>query len=158
MLVYACISRQTSLFRLTLTPRLSIRYPAKRLKYINYQYDLAIIADIVINATVLLHHLENVANDSGHYDNTTKTEFIGFNQQSSMQTVSGKAIKSVESFTFIGTEVNSSVKDVKIRMFKDWTASNKMDMIWKSNLPHLKVLLSSCRGDVSGWCHCLDIN
>lgn len=74
----------------TLSLRLSSRYPAKMLTDIDNTDDPAITVDTITNATVLLHHLKNTANDVGLYVNTSKTEFIGFNQQGSIQTVSGE--------------------------------------------------------------------
>lgn len=93
----------------TLSSRLSSRYPAKKFD-IDYANDLAITADVITNATLLLHHLENAASDVGFYVNASKTEFIGFNKQVSIQTVSGESIKSVESFTYLGRKINSTEK------------------------------------------------
>ena len=63
-----------------------------------------------------------------------KTNFISFNQQGSIQTVSGGSTESVESFTYLGSEINSTEKDKKIRIAKAWTALNKMNTVWKSAL------------------------
>jgi len=38
--------------------------------------DLALTSYIVANASSLLHHLENVAKDIGHYINALKSEHI----------------------------------------------------------------------------------
>lgn len=68
---------------------------------INYLDDLAITADAISNATALLHHLENVANDF------SETEFISFNPQGSIENVSGETIKFFESFTYCEAEIKS---------------------------------------------------
>lgn len=88
---------RTSLYKLhhlvfTLSPRLSSQYPAKKLINIDYANDLAITADTITNATVLQHNLQNADNDVVLYVNSTKTEFIGFNQQNIIQTISGESI------------------------------------------------------------------
>ena len=63
-----------------------------------------------------------------------KTNFISSNQQGSIQTVSGESIESVESFTYLGSKINSTEKDKKIRIAKARTALNRMDTVWKSAL------------------------
>lgn len=47
----------------------------------------------------------------------------------------GESIKSVESFTYLGSKINSTEKDMKIHIAKAWAVLNKMDEIWKSALP-----------------------
>ena len=95
---------------------------------------VSITADAITNVTVLLHNLENAANDVGLYINVSKTKSISFNQQGSIQTVSEESIKSLESFTYLGSEINSTEKDMKLRIAYAWTALNKTDAIWKSAL------------------------
>ena len=118
----------------TLSPRLSSRYAPEKLTDVDYADDLAITADTITNATVLLHNLENATNEVGLYVNASKAKFISFNQQGSIQTVSGESTELVESFIYLGSEINSTKKDMKIRIAKAWTALNKMDTIWKSAL------------------------
>ena len=119
----------------TLTKRLSSRHPAVKLTDVDYADDLAVTADTISNATTLLHQLEDAAKDVGLYVNSSKTEHISFNQQGTIQTTSGETIKSVESFTYLGSEISSTQNDMKIRIAKAWAALNKMDIIWKSELP-----------------------
>lgn len=56
----------------TLSPRLSSRYPPEQLTDVDYADDLAITADTITNATVLLHNLGNAANEVGLYVNASK--------------------------------------------------------------------------------------
>ena len=119
----------------TLTKRLSSRHPAVKLTDVDYADDLAVTADTISNATTLLHQLEDAAKDVGLYVNSSKTEHISFNQQGTIQTTSGETIKSVESFTYLGSEISSTQNDMKIRIAKAWAALNKMDIVWKSDLP-----------------------
>lgn len=51
-------------FGFTLSPRLSSRYLAKQMTYIDYTDGQVITADTI---TFLLHHIKNAANDVGHY-------------------------------------------------------------------------------------------
>lgn len=48
----------------TLSQKQWTPYAEKRLTDINYLDDLAITSDTISNATALLHHLENIANDA----------------------------------------------------------------------------------------------
>lgn len=50
---------------LTLSPRHANQYPAKELTDIDNADYLAMTANAIINATVLLHHLENCSKDAG---------------------------------------------------------------------------------------------
>ena len=118
----------------TLSLRLSSWYPPEKLTDVDYADDLAVTADTITNATVLLHNLENAANEVELYVNASKAKFIGFNQQGSIQTVPGESIELVESFIYLGSEINSTKKDMEILIAKAWTALNKMDTIWKSAL------------------------
>lgn len=56
----------------TLSPRLSSRYPPEQLPDVDHADDLAITADTITNATVLLHNLGNEANEVGLYVNASK--------------------------------------------------------------------------------------
>lgn len=68
------------------------KYPSRQLTNIEYADDRAITEDTITNETVLLHHLRNAANDVELYTNVSKSEFIGLNQQGSVQTVSSESI------------------------------------------------------------------
>lgn len=65
----------------TLSLRLSSWYPPEKLTDVDYADDLAITADTITNATVLLHNLENAANEVELYVNASKAKFISFSQQ-----------------------------------------------------------------------------
>lgn len=96
--------------------------------------DLPMTTEIITNSIGLLHYLENTSKDVGLHVDVSKSEFIDFNQQFSIQTVSGKSIKAVESFTYLGSEINPT-ENVKNHIDKPWTALNKIDVISKSDLP-----------------------
>ena len=52
-----------------------------------------------------------------------------------MAYIHGKLVKVVDNFTYLGSEIASTQKDVNCRIGKAWTALNKLDLIWKSSLP-----------------------
>ena len=82
----------------TLAKRKSKRYPAMKITNANYADDLAVLADILKDATFLLHSIERTAKEIGLYLNADKTEFICFNQDASegMKSFNGEKIKQVK--------------------------------------------------------------
>jgi len=50
-------------------------------------------------------------------------------------TANGKTLKLVTDFKYLGSWVDNSAKDIKVRKAQAWTAILKLDNIWKSNLP-----------------------
>ena len=119
----------------TLTKSTSPRYPATKITDADYADDLALFSDNIAQATALLHSLENAAADVGLYVNAGKTEFISFNQEGTINTLMGKALESVISFVYLGSNIASTEKDVTIRIAKAWGALDGLNVIWKSSLP-----------------------
>lgn len=93
--------------------------------------DLAIYTDTIASATVLQHHIQNVANDVGLHVNVRKTRF----QPGKHNTNSLRLIYKISRISYIARiEINSSEKDVKMCIAKAWAAFNKMHIICKSDL------------------------
>ena len=57
-----------------------------------------------------------------------------FNQTGDISTLGGSSLKLVDKFTFLGSSVSSSEKDIDMRLSKAWTAIDKLSAIWKSDL------------------------
>ena len=119
---------------LTLTKSRSRRYPAITITDADYADDLALMANTISDAQSLLHSLEVAAGDVGLYVNAKKTEFISFNQDGSIHTLSGANVKSVPSFIYLGSNVASTEADVKMRIGKAWGAMVGLNDLWKSAL------------------------
>lgn len=119
---------------LTLTKRTSRRNAAKTIVDVDYADDLAIMSDSIDNATDLLHSVEKTAREIGLYINATKTEFMSYNQEGQIKSLDGNEIKEVDNFVYLGSNVQSTEKDIQIRKAKAWVALNKLDRIWKSNM------------------------
>ena len=49
-------------------------------------------------------------------------------------TLGGNKLKKVDNFKYIGSWIQSSDKDMNIRIGQAWSAPNKMMKVWKSNL------------------------
>ena len=65
---------------------------------------------------------------------THKTEYMGGNQTGDISTVDGTSLKLVDKFTYLGSSVSSTEKDIDTRLTKAWTAIDRLSIIWKSDL------------------------
>ena len=57
-----------------------------------------------------------------------------YNQTGDISTLEGTPLKLVDKFTYLGSSVESTEKDIETRLTKAWTAINKLSIIWKSDL------------------------
>ena len=57
-----------------------------------------------------------------------------FNQAGDISTLDGTSLKLVDKFTYLGSSVSSTEKDIDTRLTKAWTAIDKLSIIWKSDL------------------------
>ena len=119
----------------TLSKARSKRYPEEKITDVDYADDLAIITDNVANAVKLLHEIEDAACSIGLYVNADKTKFINYNNNNdTIKTLTGKDIKNVNEFVYLGSNIASTEKDVDTRLGKAWGALNGLGKIWKSDL------------------------
>ena len=56
-----------------------------------------------------------------------------YNQTGYISTVDGSPLKLVDKFTYLGSSVESTEKDIDMRLTKAWTAINRLSIIWKSD-------------------------
>ena len=64
----------------------------------------------------------------------TKLNTCAFNQTGDISTLDGSSLKLVDKFTYLGSSVSSTEKDIDTRLTKAWTAIDKLSIIWKSDL------------------------
>ena len=57
-----------------------------------------------------------------------------YNQTGDISTLDGISLKLVDKFTYLGSSVSSTEKDIDTRLTKAWTAIDKLLIIWKSDL------------------------
>ena len=117
-----------------LTKKRSRRYPAKTITDADYVDDIAVLANTPNQAETLLHSLERAAAGIGLHVNAHKTVFMCFNQKCNISTLDGTSLKLVDKFTYLGSSVSSTEKDIDTRLTKAWTAIDRLSIIWKSNL------------------------
>ena len=60
--------------------------------------------------------------------------FFGKFDTGDISTLDGTSLKLVDKFTYLGSCVSSTEKDINTRLTKAWTAINKLSIIWKSDL------------------------
>ena len=117
-----------------LTKKRSKRYPAKTITNADYADDIAILANTPNRAKTLLHSLERAAAGIGLYVNAHKTEYMCYNQTGDISILDGNPLKLVNKFTYLGSSISSTEKDINTRLTKSWTAINRLSIIWKSDL------------------------
>ena len=105
-----------------LTKKRSRRYPATTIIDADYADDIAILANTPDQAETLLHSLERAAANIGLYVNAHKTEYMCYNQTGDISTLEGTPLKLVDKFTYLGSSVESTEKDIETRLTKAWTA------------------------------------
>ena len=117
-----------------LTKKRSRKYPAKTITDADYADDIAILANTPYQAETLLHSLERTAAGIGLYANAHKTEYMCYNQTGDISTLDGTPLKLLDKFTYLGSSVTSTEKDIDTWLTKAWTAINRLSIIWKSDL------------------------
>ena len=78
--------------------------------------------------------LEQATASIGLHVNAHKTEYICFNQTGDISTLGGISLKLVDKFTYLGSSVSPTEKDIDMRLAKAWTVINRLSVIWMSDL------------------------
>ena len=99
-----------------------------------YANDTALQANTPAQVKSLLHSLERAAGGIGLHVNADKTEFMCFNQRSDISTLNGRSLKLVDKFTYLRSSISSTKNDFNMQLVKDWTGSDRLSVIWKSDL------------------------
>ena len=117
-----------------MTKKRSRRYPAKTITDADYADNIAILANTPNQAETLLHSLEQATVGIGRHVNAHKTEYMCYNQTGDISTQGGTSLKLVDKFTYLGSSVSSTEKDIDTLLTKAWTAIDKLSIIWRSDL------------------------
>ena len=113
------------------------RYPLQTISDADYTDDIALLAYTPAQAEILLHSLERAAGDIGLYVS------VYFNQRGDISTPNGSSLKLVNKFTYLGSSVSLTEKDISTWLAKAWTAIDWRLVIWKSE----KQLYKKCKYD-----------
>ena len=117
-----------------LTKKRRRRYPAKTITDADYADNIEILANTPNQAETLLHSSERAAAGISLHANAHKTENVCYNQRGDISTREGTRLKLVDKFTYLGSSVSSTEKDIDRRLTKAWTAINRLSIKWKSDL------------------------
>ena len=93
-----------------------------------------LLANTPNQAETLLHSLERAAAGISLHVNAHKTEYMCYNQTGNITTLDRASLKLVDKFTYLGSSVSSTEKDIDTRLMKAWTAIDRLSIIWKSDL------------------------
>jgi len=120
----------------TITPRKSRRFPAVSIIDLDFADDISLLSDQIQQAQQLLLRVETECNKVGLGLNAIKTEVMTYNipEHEPLRTASGDILKEVDDFKYLGSWVESTEADIKIRKALAWKALNKMGHIWKSHM------------------------
>ena len=88
------------------------RYPTQTITDADYADDIALLANSPTQAETLLHSLERTAAGIDLHVNADKTEYMCFNQRGDISTLNGSSLKLVDKFTYLGSSVLSTEKDI----------------------------------------------
>ena len=64
----------------------------------------------------------------------TKLNTCALIKTGDISTLDGTSLKLVDKFTYLGSSVSSTEKDIDTWLTKTWTAIDKLSIIWKSDL------------------------
>ena len=78
--------------------------------------------------------MEWAAAGIGLHVNAHKTEYMCFNQAGDISILDGTSLKLVDKFTYLGSSISSTEKDIDTRLPNTWTVIIKLSVIWKSDL------------------------
>ena len=119
-----------------LEKRRSRRHPPVLITDTDFADDIALISEGIQEAQEMLTRVETETLKIGLHLNEKKTKAMIFNQDytTPIKSKSGKDIKAVENFKYLGGWMLSTDKDFEIRKALAWTACHKLSKIWKSNI------------------------
>ena len=120
----------------TLTRRRSRRHPAAVLTDLDYADDICLVSKEVERAQELLSRVETECAKVGLRLNAKKTEYIAYNlpaEHPPIRTTEGIVLAEVKDFKYLGSWVNSTDRDVKVRKALAWRALNGVSKVWKSS-------------------------
>ena len=87
-----------------------------------------ILANTPNQAEILLHSLERAAAGIGLHVNAHKTEYMCYNQTGDISALDGTSLKLIVKFTYLGSSVSSTKKDIDTQLMKAWTAIDHMEI------------------------------
>lgn len=122
---------------LDVKPHKTSRDRTKYLTDLDYADDIALTSVLLENAQQLLVSLEDASAKVGLMLNAKKTEYLRINgceNEPPLKSRNGTLLKSVDDFKYLGSYVVESRKDFETRKAQAWSACNRLNHIWQSNI------------------------
>ncbi len=107
--------------------------PAQIITDVDYADDIALLANTPAQAETLLQSMERAASSIDLYDNAHKMEYKNFNKRGDISTLNSSSLKLEDKFTYLGSSVSSTEKDIDTRLTKACTAIDRLLIILKSD-------------------------
>ena len=134
----------------TLEQRKSRRVGSKNITDVDFADDIALLSEDIRTATELLHRVESAAANIGLFVNVDKTKVMTLNieeQAGDLLSRSGGIIVNVEDFIYLGSWIDGTERDIKVRKGKAWAALHRLRNIWNSKLSQklkIRLFIAAC--------------
>ena len=112
----------------------SKRYPAKTIIDTENADEIPFPVNTPAQTESLSHRLEQTAEGIGLLMNANKTEYMCFKREGANPALSGRPLKFIDKFTYLGSSVSSTESDINMRLLKVWTIIDGQSIIWKFDL------------------------
>ena len=119
-------------FGITLQQRRSRRHPTVKLEDTDFADDLTLLSDSTVEAQEFLLCIEEAANSVGLHLNESKTKYLTVNCPDTTIKAKNGNIERVVDFVYLGSWIDNTIHDFKVRKAKAWKACNELKKIWKS--------------------------
>ena len=135
---------------LTLERRKSRRVGPKIITDVDFADDIALISEDMDKANEFLLRVESAAASVGLHINEGKTKVMTLNMEdrsSDLQSRSGEAIEKVDDFIYLGSWIESTEREIRVRKGKAWGALHRLKDIWKSKLSKslkIRLFIAAC--------------
>ena len=107
----------------------------KKITDADFANDIAILANTPNQVETLLHSLgQAAATGIGLHVNAHITVYMCYNQTGDISTLDGTSLKLVDKFTYLGSSISSTEKDIDTWLTKAWTTIDRLSITWKSDL------------------------
>ena len=131
-----CLPAEEEELGFHLQKRQSRRVPPTIVTDLDFADDLALITEETEQAQEVLTRLEQEAGKVGLHCNAKKTEIQTFNHDTPIivNSSDGTKLKIIENFKYLGSWMENTDKDFKVRKALAWSACHKLRKIWSSTL------------------------
>ena len=99
-----------------------------------YADDQSLFTSSPVPAESQMHIMEQAAGDIGLCINANKTVYMCFKVEGAISTLSGKLLKSVDQFMYLGSNISSTESNVNIHIEKASASIDRLLIILKFDL------------------------